>query len=723
MKRLLVLLGVTLLLCSACQSNSNDSTTQPIAVRERTPVTAFRFVHMSDTHFGVGNNQQANVRMFEEITNLDPAPAFCVNTGDIAEIGNDEEYQQLRDALKSLKPKMYIAPGNHDVRWNPRGKDGYVEGTGQKLYQSWDHGGVHFVTLDSTVLLQHWGHISQEQLDWLKKDLDALPEGTPVIIGFHHWIGREKVMVDNEQKLMDLVEPYNVVLWLQGHGHSDIQWSINGVPAVMQKGLYQGSYTTIDVEPGAKQMKLTRRALVDPKKRRSNELVRDKSVPATEEVEWVDVMMVGLEKWTAPKWGAEAKLEDGGVSIVAHRGDLPDDANLRLRINNGEDFGMALSGDAWTAVVPSERFIAGEQLLTVLAKLPDQRVYQKPLSVVVPGPVAPAWETNVGGAVQSRLLCADGIVYVPSMGGDLVALDSTSGSEKWRVKTAGPVFSTPHIDGGTIYFGSGDHHVYAVDARSGEIKWKTKTGGAVLGSASTAQGVVCIGSVDTYIYGLDQSTGDVRWKVKTLNMTQTKAATDGERFFVGSWDNHFRCIDAKTGELVWDLKLGKSARADWFSAFSPAIASPAVGDGKIFVSTNDGILHAIEIDSGKEVWRVDWKKMGYSSPLYRDGRVYCALSDEGKTFCVDANTGSFIWTAETGSVIYDSSFAFGGGNVYIGCVEGIFNAIRAEDGKMMWQYRLGPGHVLASPATDEKHVFIASMSGKVTALPHGASGK
>src|SRR5688572_5998325 len=293
MKRPIVLLVVALLVGASCQTDA--PATQPGASRAPTPVAAFRFVHMSDTHFGVGNNQPANVRMFEEISKLEPQPEFCVNTGDIAEIGNDEEYQQLRDALKSLKPKMYIAPGNHDVRWNPRGKDGYVAGTGQELFQSWDHNGIHFVTLDSTVLLQHWGHVSQEQLDWLEKDLDALPEGTPVIIGFHHWIGREKVMVDNEQKLMDLVEPYNVVLWLQGHGHSDIQWSINGVPAVMQKGLYQGSYTVIDVEPAAKQMRLKRRALVDPKQRKKDELVRDKSVPATEEVEWGDVMVVPLE--------------------------------------------------------------------------------------------------------------------------------------------------------------------------------------------------------------------------------------------------------------------------------------------------------------------------------------------------------------------------------------------------------------------------------------------
>src|SRR5688572_28675395 len=99
MKRLVLLLGVTLLLCSACQTGSAPSTAQPAGGEGhgleggRTPVIAFRFVHMSDTHFGVGNNQQANVKMFEEISRLELRPAFCVNTGDVAEIGNDEEYR------------------------------------------------------------------------------------------------------------------------------------------------------------------------------------------------------------------------------------------------------------------------------------------------------------------------------------------------------------------------------------------------------------------------------------------------------------------------------------------------------------------------------------------------------------------------------------------------------------------------------------------------------
>jgi outer membrane protein assembly factor BamB len=93
------------------------------------------------------------------------------------------------------------------------------------------------------------------------------------------------------------------------------------------------------------------------------------------------------------------------------------------------------------------------------------------------------------------------------------------------------------------------------------------------------------------------------------------------------------------------------------------------------------------------------------------------LSDKGRVFRADAGTGHIDWEADTGSVIYDSSFCFGGGNVFIGCVDGTFSAIDANTGKIQWQYRLGPGHVLDSPAADDKQVYISSMSGKVTALP------
>ncbi|MCS7033721.1 MAG: metallophosphoesterase, partial [Phycisphaerae bacterium] len=223
----------------------------------------FRFIHTSDTHVNPHRTQDSNAarneELFREISGLQPRPAMAINTGDVVEVGSQLEYALLRERLKSMTVPCYHTPGNHDTRWNPLGKEGFVRGTGQPLFQHIEHEGVHFFLLDSTVLLEHWGHISQQQLDWLQRELDRIGPEPPVVLAFHHWIGRDKVQVDNEQDLIDLVEPYNVVLWLNGHGHSDLLWNINGAPAIMQKGLYQGSYGVIDVSPD--HMAITRRHL------------------------------------------------------------------------------------------------------------------------------------------------------------------------------------------------------------------------------------------------------------------------------------------------------------------------------------------------------------------------------------------------------------------------------------------------------------------------------
>jgi outer membrane protein assembly factor BamB len=672
----------------------------------------FTFIHCSDIHVGAGEHAKTDAALFSEMSKLNPRPAFVVNTGDICEYGTVAQYEQYQDVLKSLGEdiKTYTAPGNHDVRWNPRGKEGYVKGTGQPLYQSWDWGNIHFILLDSTVLLEHWGHFSQEELNWLKNDLQKVGTEKPIIIGFHHWIGRDPVMVDNEQALLAVVKPYNVVLWLQGHGHSDIDWNIDGRPATMVGALYDGSYDIITVTDT--ELKISKRHLAPGQRKRVHDQgLAPESVPS----ETKPLMTIPLKKPAEPKWSADAKRQGPQVIITAVP---PADAKMEYRLD--ADALKPLPPDG--AKVAVAELSPGEHLVTVQATLPDKRAYQIDKLITLPGAVEPGWSLNIGSEVQSRLVRAADTLFVSTMGNDLVALDAGTGKQKWRFKTGGPIFSACKVDSGTVYFGSADHFVYALDAATGALKWKAQTDGAVLAGPNLACGIVCIGSTDTKIYGIDAATGSIIWTVPGQNMFQSQTATDGTRFFVGGWDNHFRCIDAKSGKVNWDLVLGRvQPQYPNFSAYAPAITSPAVGDGKVFISTNDGILHALNTEDGKEAWHIDWKNMGYSSPLYHDGRVYCALSDKGRVFCVDAKTGQFKWQTDTDSVIYDSSFCFGGGNVFIGNVGGVLNSIDANTGKIEWQYRLGPGHLLGSPVADDKLVYMGSMSGKVVALPVHAS--
>lgn len=664
----------------------------------------FSFVHVTDTHVTASNANDSpaarDAERFREISALTPKPAFVVATGDVCEIGTDAEYavyRKVRD--ENLTLPMYAAPGNHDVRWNPRGKEGYVRGAGQPLYQSWDKENVHFVLLDSNVLLQHWGHFDQAELDWLAKDLARVGPDRPVIIGFHHWIGRESVQVDNEAALLRVLAPYNVRLFLIGHGHSDIQWSINGVPAIMAKGLYQGSYSLVRVTKD--RLEVLRRT--------------EKNKTPTEVA-----LSVPLKRPAGIARSAAAHVADGRLVATLLRGDLPADATATCRLNDGKEVPLEPTRDGWTGTLPLEGVIPGSHQVTFTATTADKRAYQTivALDLVPPrggGGVQPVWKVNVGGAVQGKSISRDGMVYVPSMGGDLVALDGRTGKERWRVRTGGAIFSTPLVTDDSVYFGSADHKVYATDRMTGKVRWKAETDGAVFAGAALAQGIVCIGSTDTHIYGLDARTGKKRWTAKGEGMYQSQAATDGERFFVGGWDNQFRCLDVKTGRETWKQRFGTAFY------YSPAIGSPTVSDGKVLVTSNDGYLHVMDAATGKLLWESEKLSLGYSSPLWDSGRVYNAsLTGTGRVFCFNGATGAVEWEAATGAVIYDSSCVRGGSNIYVGCVNGTLSALRASDGHLEWQYRLAPGHLLTSPATDAERVYIGSMSGDVYAFPLSA---
>src|SRR2546423_4482010 len=294
-----------------------------IVVRARAD---FTFIHASDTHAGSPENARVDAALFAEMNEIKPQPKFVVVTGDIVDYGRNDEYERFGNAAKNLGDiPLYLAPGNHDVRWNPLGKEGYTLGAGAKLYQSRDYENVHFVTLDSTVLLEHWGHISQEQLDWLKRDLEKVGTEKPGVIGFHHWISKmdSQAMTDNEQELLDVVAPYNVVLWLQGHGHTDVEWNVNGVPATMLKGLYQGSYDIINVT--ANEMRITKRHIPPNKVK---ELLESSTQPSAElpAGRMRPLMTIPLKKRTPPKWDANVELAGRTLSVHVTRGDLPADA-------------------------------------------------------------------------------------------------------------------------------------------------------------------------------------------------------------------------------------------------------------------------------------------------------------------------------------------------------------------------------------------------------------
>ena len=64
----------------------------------------------------------------------------------------------------------YATQGNHETRWDERVGELFNLYMGKSQY-SFNCGGIHFIALDPTQLLQEPGYFSQKQLEWLENDL------------------------------------------------------------------------------------------------------------------------------------------------------------------------------------------------------------------------------------------------------------------------------------------------------------------------------------------------------------------------------------------------------------------------------------------------------------------------------------------------------------------------------------------------------------------------
>src|SRR5207253_2734766 len=147
--------------------------------------------------------------------------------------------------------------------------------------------------------------------------------------------------------------------------------------------------------------------------------------------------------------------------------------------------------------------------------------------------------------------------------------------------------------------------------------WTANAGGAVQSHLVRSGDALYVTTMGNDLVVLDPATGKERWRFAADDSIFSTPIIDNglvyfgsaEHFFVGAWDNTLRAIDAASGKIAWEKKIGKDKNGKIQFYYSPAISSPAVGDGKVFVTTNDGILHAFDANTGDVAWEFDGKKV------------------------------------------------------------------------------------------------------------------
>lgn len=176
-------------------------------------------------------------------------PNFVMGLGDITEwptLAARDTYEQL--ITKRLRFRSYDVAGNHDsggLTPSATIHDWLIKRHGALSY-TFDKKGVHFIALYSQYdesLNNPAQPISQEALEYLRKDLAKVPKATPVVVAIHLCFDA----ITNRDEFIDAFGDANVVLVLGGHYHKATVNKYRGIDFVQLPSPAPGSPREITV--------------------------------------------------------------------------------------------------------------------------------------------------------------------------------------------------------------------------------------------------------------------------------------------------------------------------------------------------------------------------------------------------------------------------------------------------------------------------------------------
>jgi outer membrane protein assembly factor BamB len=309
------------------------------------------------------------------------------------------------------------------------------------------------------------------------------------------------------------------------------------------------------------------------------------------------------------------------------------------------------------------------------------------------------WATTVqtAGADSTPALGADGCIYMGA-GHSVLAIDASTGAQKWRFETAGDVESAPALaSDGTLYFGCDDAKVYALDSSNGTLQWYFPfPDGSDTDSSPTLgpDGTVYIGSDKGILYALQGQQGYLKWSFQAIGEISGAPAIGMNgavticALNAAKTESLTYAIDALTGLQNWAVAHPSQ------SAPSVAIGS----DGTVFVSgvgtqsTLDGlpvapraVVWAHNGGTGVQKWE-QWLEpgsVGVSAVsvdgvgiLYVQTERPVASEGVGKLFALESMTGNILWEFVTNGSSNSSPAIGSDGAVYVGSDDGKVYAIR-----------------------------------------------
>lgn len=314
----------------------------------------------------------------------------------------------------------------------------------------------------------------------------------------------------------------------------------------------------------------------------------------------------------------------------------------------------------------------------------------------------------------------------------------------YRVRWVLPAPDGTSLSGAVISGGIavtvGREGVYAVELATGEIAWEVaRPGGPLslpgLGRADGARILLYLegppkaqersasptaspspeedveAARGSLLVALDLEGPSERWRLALGETARSGVTIDGDVAYVGDQAGIVHAVSIDDGSELWTSDVG--GRAD---------IPLAVGDGHVYVVSRDVdegrvLITALSSEDGERAWGISPQigSTAVSAPAVVDGGVIVGTADR-LVQLLDADDGEQRWSALALSLFSPISSPASGGDVFIADIGGGLYRLDASDGSRRWGFQFNELILRSSPVVSNRAVLVGLNDGRLVAV-------
>lgn len=245
-------------------------------------------------------------------------------------------------------------------------------------------------------------------------------------------------------------------------------------------------------------------------------------------------------------------------------------------------------------------------------------------------------------------------------------------------------FYTQLIDFISKILGGGvNNKILALDKRTGEGLWSNVLPAGSFSTPAVHNHMVFVGCENingNSLFAFDENTGKVLWNASVGLIGRSSPVVYDNKIFVLikepvdrlRWITKIVAVDEYSGNILWNKTIGEEMLAsqnipkDLFAFLRNlgfdigfenlrvynlmSSTTPAIHENVVFACSSDGIVYALNVNTGTVIWNVSVQSSFLNvptymvaSPIIADGLVYTTTWD-GKVFALNEKTGEEEWS-------------------------------------------------------------------------------